>query len=268
MLGQIGAIPPLAPDVLWDFGSVKITNTMVNAWVLVIFFLILGWFLRRPAKGVPGKLQNFVEIILSTMLDYIDKVTHDPKKSARFLPYIASLFFFILLSNWMGLLPGIHSVGRYLPGEHGEHLVSLFRPANTDLNMTLAMASFAVISSHYLGVRYSGGFEHFNKFIKVGDVYRGFKKGGANIMVGFVEFVVGLLETFAEFAKTLSLSLRLFGNIFAGEVLLTVIAGLVSFGAPVPFMFMELLVGMIQAVVFAMLTVVYFSLTTAEVEHH
>jgi len=144
-------------------------------------------------------------------------------------------------------------------------LVPLFRPANTDLNMTLAMAVFAVISSHIIGIMAIGFWKYGNKFIKVGDLVKAFRKPGIGILVAVIEFFVGLIEIFSEIAKMVSLSLRLFGNVFAGEVLLTVLAGLVAFLVPLPFMFLEILVGLIQAVVFSMLTLVYLTMATAPV---
>jgi F-type H+-transporting ATPase subunit a len=168
----------------------------------------------------------------------------------------------------MGLIPGTGSIGRF-EIIHGEReLVPFFRPANSDLNMTLAMAVFAVIASHILGIFTIGFFKYANKFIKLGDLWRSLRKGGIGIMVAGIEFAVGFIEIFSEIAKMVSLSLRLFGNIFAGEVLLTVLAGLVAFVVPLPFMFLELLVGLIQAVVFSMLTLVYLTVATTPVVSH
>jgi F-type H+-transporting ATPase subunit a len=205
------------------------------------------------------------------MLSYIDQVTHNRKKSLQFLPIVGGIFLFILFSNWLGLLPGTGSVGRYL-AVHGEkELVPLLRSANSDLNLTLAMAVFAVIGSHIIGVMTIGFFRYANKFIKLGDIVKSFSKGSISIMVALIEFGVGLIEIISEVAKIISLSLRLFGNIFAGEVLLTVLAGLIAYFVPLPFMLLELIVGLIQALVFSMLTLVYLTMATAELPqeaHH
>jgi F-type H+-transporting ATPase subunit a len=175
---------------------------------------------------------------------------------------------FILVSNWMGLIPGTGSIGRWLI-MHGElELVPLFRPANSDLNMTLAMAVFAVMTSHILGVAAIGFFKYANKFIKIGDLIHGVRKGGMSIFVALVEFMIGLIEITSEVAKMVSLSLRLFGNVFAGEVLLTVLAGLIAYFVPLPFMLLEILVGLIQAVVFSMLTLVYLTIATTPIHSH
>jgi F-type H+-transporting ATPase subunit a len=262
---MIFALPPLIAEPIFHVGTFPVTNAYINSTLAVLFFLIIGFILRRRTAEVPRGLQNAAEGVLEFILVYVDQVTKDRKRSMQFLPIVGGLFLFILVTNWMGLLPGIGSIGRWLV-MHGEvELVPIFRPANTDLNMTLAMAVFAVIASHVLGVAAIGFFKYANKFIKIGDLIHGFRKGGTHIMVAVIEFAVGIIELFSEVAKMVSLSLRLFGNVFAGEVLLTVLAGLVAYIVPLPFMLLELLVGLIQAVVFSMLTLVYLTMATAPV---
>lgn len=259
------ALPPLAAETIFNIGSLPITNTYINSTIVLVGFLVLGLLLRNKSKEIPGKLQNFWESILEVCLRYVDQVTHDRKKSVKFLPIVGALFFFILVSNWLGIFPGIGSIGRWMM-VHGEaELVPLFRPANTDLNTTLAMALLGVTVSHFFGIFAIGFWKYANKFIKFGDIWKSLRKGGVSIMVAFIEFAVGLIEIVSEIAKVVSLSLRLFGNIFAGEVLLTVMGTLLAFVVPLPFIALELLVGFIQAIVFAMLVLVYLSVATMEV---
>ncbi|OGE76439.1 MAG: hypothetical protein A3K06_01425 [Candidatus Doudnabacteria bacterium RIFCSPHIGHO2_01_52_17] len=270
------ALPPLAAETIFQIGPLPVTNTYINSTIVLVLFLILGLMMRKQTREIPGKLQNFVESIFEFLLGYVDQVTHDRKKSLRFLPLVGSLFFFILISNWLGIFPGIGSIGRWLT-VHGEaELVPIFRPANTDLNMTLAMAVLGVAASHIFGIVAIGFWKYANKFVKLGDIWRSFRrptgdlpkgeKRGVSIFVAFVEFAVGIIEIFSEVAKMVSLSLRLFGNVFAGEVLLTVMASLLAFVVPLPFIALEILVGLIQAVVFAMLVLVYLTIATMEVE--
>lgn len=249
-------IPPLAAETIFHIGSLPITNTIVNTWLAMVIFLIVGILVRRKVTLRPGKLQNFWEYILELLMGYFDQVTGDRKKTVRFLPIVGSVFFFILLSNWLGLLPGTGSIT-------WRHEL-LLRPANTDLNLTVAMALIAVVSSHIFGFLTIGFFTHLNKFIQLGSVVKSFKKGPVAIFQAIIEFAVGLIEIVSEAAKVLSLSLRLFGNIFAGEVLMTVIASIFSALLPTPFMLLELLVGIIQASVFAILTLVYITMASAE----
>ena len=267
---MIFALPPIVAESIFHIGNFAVTNTYVNSSLAVVFFFIVGLILKNKTSLIPSCIQNAAEAILEFILSYVDGVTHDRQKSLKFLPIVGGLFLFILFSNLISLIPGTGSIGRNLLVDGHVQLVPIFRPANTDLNMTLAMAVFAVVASHILGIVTIGFFRYANKFIKVGDIWHSFRKGGISIMVAFIEFGVGLIEVFSEVAKVVSLSLRLFGNVFAGEVLLTVLASLIAFVVPLPFMLLELLVGLVQATVFAMLTLVYLTMATAElpVEAH
>ncbi len=256
-------IPSLAPEVLFSIGSIPVTNTVINAWLAIIIFLILGICIKRSVTLKPGKLQNVAEYFVETLLGYFDQVTGDRKKTLQFFPIVGSVFFFILLSNWLGLLPGTGSI------TVGHNF--LLRPANTDLNLTIAMAMVAVLASHVFGFITIGFFAHFNKFIQILPFIKSFRHGPIAVFTAVVELGVGLIEIVSEFAKVLSLSLRLFGNIFAGEVLMTVMTSLMAAVVPAPFMLLELLVGLIQASVFAMLTIVYMTVATTAphgVEQH
>ncbi|MBI5222741.1 MAG: F0F1 ATP synthase subunit A [Candidatus Magasanikbacteria bacterium] len=249
-------IPTLAPETIFHIGSFSITNTMLNAWLAILIFLILGIFVSRSVKLKPGRLQNTCEFFLESVLGYFDQVTGDRKKTLRFLPLVGSVFFFILLSNWLGLLPGTGSI------KLGHNM--LLRPANTDLNLTAAMALTSVLASHVYAFFTIGVFTHIGKFVAIKNIFLSIKKGPIAIFTACIEFMVGLIEIVSEIAKVLSLSLRLFGNIFAGEVLISVISALVAALVPTPFMLLELLVGLVQAGVFAMLTLVYFAVATSE----
>jgi len=249
-------IPTLAPEVVLHIGSINVTNTMINAWIAIIIFLVLGIFVKRAVRLRPGKLQNTCEFFLESVLGYFDQVTGDRKKTVKFLPVVGSIFFFILLSNWLGLLPGTGSISV------GHNF--LLRPANTDLNLTVAMALVSVVASHVYAFVAVGFFTHIGKFIQIGNFIKSFKKGPIAVFTAIIEFAVGLIEIVSEIAKVVSLSLRLFGNIFAGEVLISVISALVAALVPTPFMLLELLVGLIQATVFAMLTIVYLTVASSE----
>lgn len=261
-------LPPLVAEVVFHIGSFPISNSLINAVLVAVVLIGLSVVVRSRLQVVPGRLQNIVEIVIETILGTMDQVTRDRKKSERFLPIVGTLFLFIFLSNFLGVFPGIGSIGRTIP--HEGHLIfaPLFRPANTDFNLTIAMALVAVVASHVFGIVAIGFWKYADKFIKLGTLWKSLRKGGVSILVACIELFVGLIEIASEFAKVMSLSLRLFGNIFAGEVLLTVIAGLVAYAVPLPFLFLETLVGFIQAMVFSMLTLVYLTMATAEVEAH
>lgn len=249
-------IPTLAPEVIFHIHGLAVTNTMINAWIAIVIFLVIGILVKKKISLRPGKMQNFMEYFLEIIMGYFDQVTGDRKKTLRFMPIVGSVFFFILLSNWLGLLPGTGSL------MWGHKMI--LRPANTDLNLTIAMALVAVISSHIFGLITVGLFTHLNKFIQIGTFFKSLTKGPVAIFTAIIELAVGAIEMVSELAKVLSLSLRLFGNIFAGEVLISVISSLVSLLVPTPFMMLELLVGLIQAAVFTMLTLVYLTVLTTE----
>ncbi|MEK7680614.1 MAG: F0F1 ATP synthase subunit A [Patescibacteria group bacterium] len=253
-------IPTLAPETLFHIGKLPITNTIINTWLAIIIFLVLGLTIRKRLSVKPGKMQNFMEFFLEKLLGYFDRVTGDRKKTMRFLPIVGSVFFFILLSNWLGLLPGTGSI------KLGQSM--LLRPANTDLNLTAAMAVVAVLSSHVFGFITVGVFTHLNKFIQIGTFFKSLTKGPVAIFTAVVELAVGLIEIISEIAKILSLSLRLFGNIFAGEVLISVISSIAALLVPAPFMMLEVLVGLIQASVFTMLTLVYLTIMSTAPHGH
>lgn len=254
-------VPPIAAEPIFHVGSFPITNSLINAWLAVAVFAAVAFLVKRKlTTGTPGRFQSAVEGLVEFLLGYVDQVTNDRVKSKKFLPLVGTLFLFILVCNWMGALPGVGSFTRVIE-LHGElEAAPIFRPANADLNLTLAMAALTIITSHFVGMITVGFFAHWNKFIALGTIVKGFRKGGINIMVGIVEAVVGVIELVAEVAKVVSLSLRLFGNIFAGEVLITVMFSLVAYVVPLPFTFLELIVGMVQATVFSMLALVYLTI--------
>lgn len=256
-------LPTLAPES-FKLANITIYNTWAMSLFVVVIFAIAALAIRGKIKVIPSGFQNFLEIILDVLLDFCDQVTHSRRKSLQLLPIVGGSFLFILLGNWMGLVPGVGSIGQY-QAVHGKiELIPVFRGANTDLNMTLALAVFGVIASHVLGVMVIGAAHYFNKFFKYIDIFSALKKGPLAIFQALVELMVGIIEVFSEVAKMASLSLRLFGNVFAGEVLLTVIASLISIAGPLPFIFLELIVGIVQATVFATLILVYMNLATAE----
>lgn len=256
-------LPPAAAETLWTVGPLAITNSLVNAWVAVVCFVLVAWVIQYGVKT--GKFQGLVrvaEALAEWLLSEAQKVTGDRERAIRFLPIVGSAFFLILFSNWLGQLPGTGSIGVW-EVVHGEReLVPLLRPATSDINFTLALGLGAVLASHLFGLGTLGFVDHVSKFLNVRGVWRAFRHGPIAILTALIELGVGIIEIAGEVAKVLSLSLRLFGNIFAGEVLLTVIMGLFAYALPLPFMALELLVGAVQATVFAMLTLAYLTVAT------
>ena len=241
----------LQAETIGYFFGLPITNSLILS-LLTAFFLVGGGFLiAKRLKWVPGKAQGTVELIIGGLLDFMTQVVGDRKQAFKFFPLVATIFLFILFNNWIGVLPGIGSIG-FTEEDHGrEVFVPLFRAANADLNTTLALAVIAVFAIQMYAVQRLGFFAQAGKYI--------------NVTHGPIHFFVGLLELVGEFARILSFSFRLFGNVFAGEVLLVITGFLVPYLIPVPFLILELFVGFIQALVFAMLAMVF---TSIAVSHH
>ncbi|MDZ7611862.1 MAG: FoF1 ATP synthase subunit a [Candidatus Moranbacteria bacterium] len=256
-------------ETLFQVKGFEVTNSFLSSivvtFVLVAFFLAAGWRIRKVPRGV----QNFFEIILEGALGFVDSITGNRKTSEKLLPITLALFLFILLNNWFGILPIIGTIGVVKAHGGEEAFVPFFRGGTADLNMTLALSLFAVVTSHIIGVFSVGSWKHFNKFINfetLMEIPKKISKDKNVLFVNPIKFVVGFMEIISEFAKVASLSFRLFGNIFAGEVLLASMAMIFAFAIPLPFMFLEVLVGLVQAAVFAILTLVFMSMAM-EAEH-
>lgn len=246
----------LAAEPIFHIGSFEVTNSLLTAWIVVAFLIIVSLVLKKKIAKVPKGMQNLFESIFEYFIKVMDSVTGSRKMSTKFFPLVTTIFIFVLLNNWIGLVPGVGTIGFHEMHNGHEVFVPIFRAGSADLNFTLAVAIIAVAATHFFGIVVLGFSKHISKFVNL-----------KSIIKDPVMFFVGILEIVGEIAKTISFSFRLFGNIFAGEVLLTVVAILVPYVAPLPFLFLEIFVGLIQAVVFAMLTLVFLSLQTAEPEH-
>lgn len=257
-------------EPIFHIGSFNITNSLLNSWIVVFLVAIIGLSFFRKIKLIPGKLQNAFEMIVEQFLDMFDSVTGSREKSLKFFPLVFAFFVFILINNWLGLLPGIGSIGQ-VASEHGEKIfIPYFRGATADLNTTLALATIGVAASHILGIMSVGIWHHLGKFINLKaalDIPKKVLKDPVILIVNPIKIFVGFLEIIGELAKVASLSFRLFGNIFAGEVLLASMSAILAFGLPIPFMFLEVIVGLIQALIFAMLVLVYLTIHTSQEEH-
>ncbi len=252
----------LAAEPLFHLGAFAVTNSLLVGVIVMIFLVIVSMAIRRRQLAeVPQGFQNFIEVIIEGALSFIESVTGNREQAKKFLPLTATIFFFVLLSNWFGLLPGVGTVGIYEVHEGHTVLVPFLRSASADLNATLAIALISVFGTQLFGIITLGFFQHANKYLNIGSLIKHFS------FQNVIMFFVGLLELVSEVAKVVSFSFRLFGNVFAGEVLLIVIAALVPYFAPLPFLFLEIFVGLVQALVFSLLTLVFLTIATAEHAH-
>ncbi len=239
-------------EKLAEVGDFTITNAMAYSWMVTLLIVAVAFVIRKRTALVPTRFQGAVEVIIGGAFNFVADTLGSSKQALRYFSYIATLFFFILMNNWLALLP-ITAVGINEATEHGPILIPLFRTTHSDLNNTLILAILSVVMIQVFGVMALGIFKYAHKFF-------------VNPFKNPIGAFIGILELVSEVAKMISFSFRLFGNIFAGEVLLVIISYLLPYGAPLPFMFLELFVGLIQAVVFATLTLVFVKIATAE--HH
>lgn len=257
-------------EPIFHVGNFKITNSLFNSWIVVLIIVLVALVLRKKASLVPRGVQNIFEMIIDGFLGVFDSITGSRNKSLKFFPLVFSFFIFILINNWLGLLPGIGSVGQIV-SEHGKNIfIPYLRAGTADLNTTLALAAIAVAASHIIGILAIGAWSYLNKFINIKvilEIPKRILKEPVILLINPIKVFVGLVEIIGELAKVASLSFRLFGNIFAGEVLLASMSAILAFGLPIPFMFLEVLVGLIQAFVFAILILVYLSMMTTVEEH-
>lgn len=234
----------IAAETVTHFLGLPISNSLIASFFTTIVLVVLSFLATKNLQKVPGKIQNILEIAVESLYNMVYDITRDKKNADRFFPIVATIFLFVIVSNWMGLMPGFATIGFHEEVEGHSVLVSFLRSANSDLNTTLALAIVSVISTQILGIAALGFIGYTRKFINFSSP---------------IAFFIGILEVISETAKIISFSFRLFGNVFAGEVLLTVIMTIAPFVAPLPFFAMELFVGFIQALVFAMLTVVFMN---------
>ncbi len=237
-------------ESIFEIFHFKVTNSLILSTIVFVFFLVIAMLYNKAAKT--KKKSNFfyfINFILKSIYGLFKSVLKE--KTVLFFPLFGTFFLFILLQNWFGLLPGVGSLMLKVTEHSGIHYFPLLRGNNADLNTTIALAIISVFLIQFYGIKYLGFKAYIKKFINFSNP---------------INFFVGILETISEISKIISFSFRLFGNIFAGEVLLTIIAFLIPVAISFPFLILEIFVGFIQALVFSMLTAVFLNLAISS--HH
>jgi F-type H+-transporting ATPase subunit a len=248
----------LYAEQLTSVYGLPITNALLGSWVALIIIIVLAILVRVSIRLIPGKMQSIWEIICEQCMDLCDQVTNSREISESAFPIAIAIFIFVLINDWVGILPGIGSILVMVDG----HSTALLRGATADINTTLALSLFSVVVANLLGIVSIGLWNTITKFIAVPELikFKEIVKKPTLLIQIPVNIFIGLLELLGEFAKIAALSFRLFGNVFAGEVLLAAMAALIAYGVPVPFLFLEFFVGIIQAFIISLLTVVYITL--------
>jgi F-type H+-transporting ATPase subunit a len=277
LIGPIGAsvlhikapafLAVAAPEVqlpaegIFHISIFTVTNTLIASWLTIIVLFVLFFFATRKMKLIPGGLQNFVEFIVETMLNFVKGVAGE-KHARTVFPIVATIFLYVLTNAWLALLPFFGTVGIT---EHNGAVLPIFRAANTDFNLPLSVALVSFVMVEYWGVRNLGSFNYLKTFFNMSQLRDGFKslfKGKikpavSGIFFGFINLFIGCLEVLSHFIRVVSFTFRLFGNMTAGEILLLVVTFLIPFVISIAVYGLELLVGVLQALIFAGLTLVF-----------
>jgi len=238
----------LAPETLGTLFGIPITNTLVTSWAVIVILLTIGFFMGRGVKLIPSRFQLLLETLFEFIYDYIAETLESRDLARRFFPFLTTIFLFVFTANLLEFTPGIGSIGFF--ETWGGEFIPLFRSVNTDLNVTLMLAILSFLTIEVTGVLVIGAWKYAGKFL--------------NFHGGFIGFFVGIIEFFSEMARVISFSFRLFGNVFAGEVLILVVTHFIPFVGPVPVMMFEIFVGFVQAAIFALLTLFFIKLAIAE----
>jgi F-type H+-transporting ATPase subunit a len=234
----------LEPEIIFNFFGFGITNTLLATFLTDLVLIAAIIAIKKNISIYPGKLQLIAEEIIGYLYNLTSQVCGGySRRVESIFPWFASFFIFIFSANLLGLLPGFGTLGIF-ENEHG--FIPVLRAATSDFNTTFALAIVSLVATHFLSVKYLGIKEYLQRFISLNPAY----------------LFVGIMEAVSEIVKIFSLSFRLFGNIFAGEVVLSTISSLFAFVAPIPFLLLELIVAFVQAFIFAILTMAFMSILT------
>lgn len=255
-LHVIEEIPSINAPILGDIGPITIATSTVTVMLITLIFVVLTIKVSR-AKLIPSKFQVVLEMFYGAVADFITSIVGDKERAKKIIPYVGALMTYLIVANLLPMVPGVASF--YVTGSEGQH-IPLFRGATTDFNTTFGLALAVIVIMQFVGMKEQGIGGYLSHFIQIKQVIRGFRKSVGEGMVSIIGFFVGLIEIISEVAKILSLSLRLFGNMFAHEVLTVILLGAFAVAVPAIWMGMGLLVGVVQSIVFVALVTVYYSL--------
>lgn len=249
---------------IFSIGPLPVTNSMVTSWVVALVLIVVIRLAIGKARLVPTRAQAVVENLVQGILDLTAPIV-GPKVAKPTFPLLIALFTFILIQNWSGLFPGVGTI--YMTDHKSGEWMELIRPGNADMNATLALAAVAFLGWFYFIMRYAGpAFVLKDIFGNKAD-----KKETPAVIyypLYIIFFAAGLIEVISIAFRPVSLSFRLFGNIFGGENLMHAMSGIEKWGLPAPFYFLELLIGFVQAFVFTLLVSVYIGLICNHGDEH
>ncbi len=231
-------------EAIAHLGSFKITNSLLDILLVDCILVMLVFFVRNKLSLIPGLLQNAVEFLIEGFYTLTESIAN--KNAGKIFPFFATFFIFILIVNWSGLIPGVGTIGFF----EDKKLVPILRSGASDLNVTLGLALVSAVATHALSIQTLGIKSYLSRYFSINPI----------------NLFIGILEIISEITKVISLSFRLFGNIFAGEVVLATTSSMIAFIFPIPFLLLEIIVGFVQALVFSMLTMTFMAILTTP--HH
>lgn len=241
--GEGGIAIHLASETLGYVFGIPLTNALITTWLAMVVLVVCMVAIRIRLRAVPGYVQSIIELTVGSAYHYVRDTLGDENAARRYFPIIMTIFLFVLAINWVAQIPGLEAITF--------NETPLFHAGTADLNITLAFALIAFATIEFAGIAALGAFRYAGKFVNFHSP---------------LAFLIGLIELISELARLISFAFRLFGNIFAGKVLLLVVAFFVPFILPIPLMAFEVFVGFIQAFVFAILTL-FFIKTAVEMPH-
>lgn len=259
--------PSLPAEAVFHVFGWPIFNSTLAGWLTVVFLVAFSYAVTRRMQIVPGRMQAAFEFLLGWIYDLCLSVAGE-ENGRRFFPMIITIFLFVAFNAWLSLIPGFGSIKVHLHGQEFE----LLRGANTDVNTPLAIALISFVFVEYYGLK-DLGISYLRKFVNVGQFFRGVGnlfRGKIRVMdmfSGLIDIFVGALEALSEFIRIISFTFRLFGNMTAGEILILIVAFLIPLSMDWPVYGLELLVGFVQALIFAGLTLVFVAMAVVPHEH-
>ena len=236
---------PLASEKLFSILGFRVTDTIMGTLLTDAVILVVVFIIYKGISLYPNKLQSAAEMFI----EYFYTTTKDiaGSRTGDIFPWFASFFIFIATANILGLMPGYG----LLSINEGEGLIPIFRAPSSDLNTTFALAVISVVATHVLSIKHTGVKGYLSRFFSLSPIL----------------LFVGMLELVAEVTKLISFSFRLFGNIYAGEIVLGNVSAMMAYVVPLPFIVLEIIVALVQALIFAALTMAFMSIMTDKPAH-
>ncbi len=243
-------IAPIGPDKIFEVWGFPVVNSTLLIGLLFICLALISFFVFRKKREVPGKVQVFLEIVYESLYSQIRTITSSDYHTKRIFALVASIFVFVGISNYSGLVPGLSSIT--WDG------IAIFRTPTADFNTTFGLALGALIVLHMVTIKDLGVLGYIKKFVPVVQLREDLKKGVLSPIYMFVTILMACLDIIGEFVKVISPSLRLFGNMYAGDVLTTVLIGIFAFVLPSFWIAFGLLGALIQTIVFGSLITLFY----------